>query len=267
MANAIPGVLVDIWDRFLGNETKTDDQGRFRLSAQLRDKNGRKLPGGFSRHENLEVRFLKEGYSPVLILDRQAGTDDWNITMDSRTYFEGKVTGPDGKPVPNVLIRADQGPKSVKRGDRNGRSQRDYVIRTIWTETRSGPDGHYRLYVQADGYRIEARVPGVGVKRITTSIREHEEPSRSTSRWNAASRSERAIDTGTTKPVPNVWLHNWDYWRYKGIEGKSNDTGDIVIEDMLPGKFDFQVEATGYARWWSDQAASPQSRLVSWLAI
>ena len=40
------------------------------------------------------------------------------------------------------------------------------MITEIWTEATTGADGRYRLYVQADVYDIQVRVPGVGVARL-----------------------------------------------------------------------------------------------------
>ena len=72
--------------------------------------------------------------------------------LDNKTYFEGRVTGRDGKPVAGALIRANQGPK---------RSE-GTMITEIWTETHSDAEGHYRLLAQADIYDIQVRVSGRG---------------------------------------------------------------------------------------------------------
>ena len=245
----IEGVLVDVWDWYPGNEARTDARGRFRLSVSALDDKGRKRPGGFDRKQNLEVRFLKEGYSPVLILDRKPGTDGWDVTMDARTYFEGKLTAPDGRPVADALIRADQGPKSANRG---------YTISQIWTETRSGPDGRYRLYVAPDGYRIEVRVPGVGAARLRATAGKGEAQPLDIGLTPGVAFRARAVDAQTGEPVAGVRLH---HWQYKGIEGTSDANGNVTIDAMFPGKFVFQVGAPGgYARWWSEQGASEWAR-------
>ncbi len=64
-------------------------------------------------------------------------------------------------------------------------------------------------------------------------------------------------DAGTGKPVAGVRLSNW---QHKDVEGRSNDAGEVTIGEMLPGRFDFQVEAAGYTRWWSPEATSESSR-------
>jgi beta-lactamase regulating signal transducer with metallopeptidase domain/protocatechuate 3,4-dioxygenase beta subunit len=245
----IEGVLVDVWDWYPGNAARTDARGRFRLSVWLRDAKGRKLPGGFDRNDKLEVRFLKEGYSPVLILDRKPGTGDWDVTLDARTYFEGKVTAPDGGPVAGALIRADQGPRSANPG---------YIIDQIWTETRSGPDGRYRLYVAPDDYKIEVRAPGVGVARLKATAGKGGAHALDIGLAPGVTVRARTVDSLTGEPVAGVRLH---HWQYKGIEGTSDAEGNVTIDSMFHGKFAFEVEPPeGHARWWSEQAASVWAR-------
>ena len=81
-----------------------------------------------ARTRKIEIEFRKPGYTPRLFLAQPTGTKDWVIVMGDKTYFEGKVTGPDGKPVVDALIRANRGPK---------RPQPGYMITDIWTETKS----------------------------------------------------------------------------------------------------------------------------------
>ena len=83
----LEGVLVDAWTWYPGNETRTDAQGHFRLK-------------GFERDQEVEVEFTKPGYCPRLFMTMSVGRVNWKITLNSRTYFDGRVTGPDGKPVP-----------------------------------------------------------------------------------------------------------------------------------------------------------------------
>ena len=244
----IDGVLVDVWDWYPGNETRTDKQGRFRLSVAARDAKGNKLPGGFEPKENLEVRFLKEGYSPVLSLDHKPGTAGWEVVLKSDTYFEGRVLDPDGRPVADALLRADQGPKSANPG---------YVITQIWTEARSGADGRYRLYLSPDGYDIQVRVPGRGVARRKESIAAGEARPLDIRLERGIAFVAKVVDAATGAPVAGVRLWNW---QHKGVEGRSDADGTVTVADMFPGRFQFQVEAPGFGRWWSEQAATEWSR-------
>ena len=46
----------------------------------------------------------------------------------------------------------------------------------------------------------------------------------------------------------------------QGVEGRSDAEGMLVIDGMFPGPFAFQVQAHGFARWWSEQAANEWGR-------
>ena len=146
----------------------------------------------------------KPGYTPQLFLMQPTGEPGWVIVLGNKTYFEGRVTDPDGKPVAGARIRANNGPK---RAD-------GVMISEIWTEATTDEDGRYRMYAQADVYDIQVRVPGVGVARLPgTSLGADEakrldidlEPGASTSgrRSSTASRATRcrasASGTGSTR--------------------------------------------------------------------
>jgi len=79
-------VEVDVWDWYPGNETRTDKEGMFRLK-------------GLDRDSKVQVRFRKAGYSPVMFMQQPTGVSGWVVAMDRKTYFQGVVRGPDGKPA------------------------------------------------------------------------------------------------------------------------------------------------------------------------
>ena len=51
----------------------------------------------------------------------------------------------------------------------------------------------------------------------------------------------KVVDAVTGEPVAGVRL--W-HWQHPGIEGRSDKNGIVTIPDMMPGKFNFQVECT-----------------------
>jgi protocatechuate 3,4-dioxygenase beta subunit len=230
----IEGVEIDAWTWYPGNETRTDKQGRFRLK-------------GLGRRQFIEVQFTKPEFSPRLFVRRQTGERDWEVTMTNTTLFEGQVKGPNGKPVAGALIRANRGPKRMEGG----------VINDIWTEARSGANGHYRLYVEADNYDIQIRMPGAGVARLKASLADDEAKDLDITLAPGVAFRAKVVDNVTGKPVTGVRF--W-HWQHRGIEGRSNAEGALVINDMFPGRFAFNVEAAGFARWWSEEAASEWNR-------
>lgn len=230
----IEGVEVDAWTWYPGNETRTDKRGRFRLR-------------GLGRREFIEVQFAKADLSPRLFMRQQAGQRDWEVTMTNTTIFEGQVKGPSGTPVAGALIRANRGPKRMEGG----------VINDLWTEARSGADGHYRLYVEADNYDIQIRMPGVGVARLKESIADDQAKDLDISLAPGVAFRAKVVDSLTGKPAAGVRF--W-HWQHRGIEGRSNAEGTLVVEDMFPGRFAFNMQAPGFARWWSEEAASEWNR-------
>src|SRR5687767_3360019 len=91
--NPIAGVVVDAWTWHPGNEVTTGPDGRFRLSGINGMRNealGRDI---------VELRFSKAGLSPVYFRSQPLGVADLGVRMNAKTYIEGKVLAPDGRPL------------------------------------------------------------------------------------------------------------------------------------------------------------------------
>jgi beta-lactamase regulating signal transducer with metallopeptidase domain/protocatechuate 3,4-dioxygenase beta subunit len=234
----LEGVKVDVWSWYPGNETHTDARGWFRLSQLGKTHNERKL----------EVEFRKPGYTPERFLKQPSGARNWVVVLDNKTYFEGIVLTPGGKPAPGASIRATPG---LKQAD-------GFVLNNLWSETTSDDKGHYRLYAQADVYDIQVRAPGAGTARLKdTSLGSDEARRLDIALQPALTFRARAIDSLTGKPVAGVRL---SAWQHKTIEGRSDRDGMVSVADLIPGPFSFQVEAPGYGRWWSEQSPTAWHR-------
>ena len=235
----LAGVQVDVWTWHSGNETITDNDGRFILK-------------GFDEKEVVEVQFTKLNYCPALFVAQQVGDPNFTVTLANDTYLEGRVLGPDGQPVPNAQIRASRGPFENPQG----------TIGEVWTTTHTDGEGRYRFYLEPDKYDIQVRVPAIGLARLENTVvakgdqRQFDIQLRSGPTFRAL-----VLDAETNEPVPGIRLWNW---RQPGIEGVSDANGAITIENMTPGEFEFDVTAVGeppgsdvagqYARWWSPDA-------------
>jgi protocatechuate 3,4-dioxygenase beta subunit len=236
----IEGVEAHAWHWVPGHVTRTDAEGVFRLRFP-------DLPG-LPKDERIEVRFRKEGYETQFHLDRVRGQAGWVVVLGDDTYFEGRVLAPDGAPAAGASIRADSGPRRA----------RGFVLSECYTETISGNDGRYRLHVEPGSYDIQVRVPGVGVARLKEVIDARQVVKRDIALEPGVTFVARFVDHATGRPVEGVKL---SHWQKPGIEGTSGPDGRVEIRDVPPGKYPrFQVEADGYARWWSDAALSPWSR-------
>jgi beta-lactamase regulating signal transducer with metallopeptidase domain/protocatechuate 3,4-dioxygenase beta subunit len=227
----VADVHVHIWDwvDLPQNQTRTDKDGKFRLTER-------------GSRSKVQVRFRKPGFSPVMIVQQPLGVGDLVVVMDSKTYFQGVVYGPDGKPAPNALIRADQGPK---RGD-------GVLITEVWTDTKADQAGRYRLYLEPDSYAFSVKAPGFGTTRLEKRPISHgETPTLDFKLQEPVVFRALISEAGTNKPVSGVRLYNW---RQKDVDGKSDASGVVEIRDMLPGVMQLEVKSNTHTRWWSAAA-------------
>lgn len=235
LGNPVKGVVVHAWDWHPGYKTTTDAEGAFRLTR-------------LDPEERIEVRFIKEGYAPYTIIKQPLGSLIDAVVLDDQTCFEGVVTGPDSKPVPDALIRANQGPKQAD----------GVTITTIWTETRSDPDGRYRLRVQDDTYDLQVTTSSGLVARLPKlTIGPKEVAALDLPLQQGVVFRAHVVDSLTGEGVKGVVLN---HWQHPGVEGKSNATGELEIRGIIPGAFEFDVKAPGCARWWSEDCKNDWER-------
>lgn len=185
------------------------------------------------------VAVSKEGYAQFVGV-QDPKDDNVNITLTNRTWIEGQVLDPNSKPIANALIRADSG-----QINQNG-----YVMTSVWTETHSDKDGHYKFFLAPGNYDVQVRVPKVGASRFNVHIKDGEQTPQDIQLDKGVTFVAHCVDSQTNKPLAGVRLWNW---QHKGIEGTSDADGVVTIDGMQPGKFDFIVEKKGYVQWWSPQ--------------
>ncbi len=228
-------VIVDAYDWYPGNETKTGADGTFRLKR-------------FERNEKPYVRFRKPGYSPEMSMRQPTGVGGVVIALGKNTFFEGTVRGPDGQPAKGAVIRANQGPRNLEGG----------IVTDIWTETKADDEGKYRLFVQPDEYAFEVKATGVGTTRLDKrAIRFGEHEQLDIELKPGVTFQAKIVDANNGEPVKGVKLWNW---QHKGVQGISDEQGLVTISELLPGPFRFDVTLKGYPRWWSPNAISPWSK-------
>lgn len=238
------GVDVDLYDGLDVVERKikavTDKQGQFRLKG---------LGEYIGEDGTTVIRFRKAGFSPERFLHHPVGTKGWVVALAGRTYLEGIVKDPDGNPVAGAKVKGRQGPKEISGG----------IIEELWTETVSDATGRYRLYLQPDRYELQIKAPGKGVSRIPPqTVFYGDQRTLNVDLQRGVNFKALVVDSVTGKPVPNVKL---SHWQHPGVEGRSDENGQLTIGEMLPGSFEFEVHADGYARWWSEECKSEWARL------
>ena len=232
----IAGVMVSPYSwtrRFL---TRSDRDGQFRI----------KVPG----KGKVQVKFTQEDWEPREILDWTIGEANRIVVLDNKTYFTGRVLAPDGSPVADAPIRANQGP----------RPSGAYGVRPENITTgQSGPDGRYRLYVEPGVYEFQVRAPGRGVLRLPRQAIATDEPREVNLTLAAGVTFEaRVVNSLTGAPVAGFLIEDW---RNRALSGTSNADGVVTIPSMMPGRFLFgPLRDATFARWWSDACMTDSSR-------
>jgi hypothetical protein len=240
--NPLKGVMVDadprhkgFVPRHTGYDTYTDTNGYFYIS-------------GFKpEQKTVEVEFSKEGFTPKYLIKQPLGIKDATVVLDNKTYFEGIVSAPDGKPVAGAAIKAVTGPTTFD----------GYVHGEVPTECKSDKNGYYRLYVQADIYDVQVKAEQGAVRLQNVRINKDEAKKLDLKLSEAVTFLAKVIDSQTKEPVSGLRLFHWSHPR---IEGVSDSNGLVRIPNMLPGRFEFWAESKESGRWWSEDCLSEWSR-------
>lgn len=239
----IAGVLVDAWTWYKGNEVTTGADGKFHL---------KNIDGMHNRDlgcDIVEIRFSKAGLSPVYYRSQPLGVADLNPRMNDRTYFEGKIILPDGKPAANTLVRADSGPKYVQA--------EGFHLTDLWTETKTDAEGRYRLYVAPDNYRIHVRVPTAGVALVVAEAPANQAVPQDIKLEEGIRLVVKCVDGDTQAPAVGVKVNAS---RRKGITATSGKDGLAVLEHLPAEKLELNVSAKDYPKWWWPDSPNDKQR-------
>ena len=217
------------------HKTTTDNAGRFHLK-------------GLDKQRRNQLRISKEGFSPWYELNQSAGIGDLKVALNNKTYFEGTVTSPDGKPVPNALVRADSGPKVTDD---------QLHLPHVWTETTSDAEGHYKLFVAPDSYMLQVRVPDSGIARARAIVNADQALAQDIHLEPGIRFLVNCVDGDTGAAVAGAVLN---VYRQKGMRATTDANGQAVFEHMPADRFEFEVTAKTYVKWWSADAANERLR-------
>ncbi|XZE53859.1 M56 family metallopeptidase [Planctomycetaceae bacterium SH139] len=250
--NPLADVSVDVWSWYPGHETVTDVNGRFRLRFDQLERPDQKV----------EVCFRKEGFSPHYNAQQELGRKDFKVTLNKRTLIEGVVQDAAGKPVPNVEVRGEHGPHQAD----------GVMIGFVVDSTTTDAQGHYRLYVHPESYRILARSSDGQVARVDNlQVAKNEAKQLNLDLQPGVRFVAKVLDSVTKEPFAGLVL--W-HFMHPGSIGTSDANGELVINGLSPGDFKFNVGEgdpqqfgpfAGYlprtiGRWWSPAAKHPYER-------
>ncbi len=235
----LAGVLVDLRLWCPGDETRTDQQGRFQLAAVEED-------------EAVLIRFSKPGYSPRLVAELPAVREPWIVALDTRTYIEGRVVDPQRNGVARAVVRAHTPPKRVG----------PLVVPDAGSQTTTDGDGRYRLYVRPDVYVVEASSSSRGVARSPKlAIADGEAHTLDLELAAGVPLQATFVDAHSGKRVSGARLWDFDHRKF---DARASDSGVAVVPQVLPGRYRIQVAAEGYARWWRADANEPAAAPKGW---
>ncbi len=228
--NPIASAEIDAWTWYKGCETSSNRLGFFIL---------KNIP---SDGDTAQIRITATGYCPELITYQPMGVSDLGITLTNDTYFSGRAYDRDGTPASGAVIRAKQGPMRAE----------GVMISSIWTETKTDPNGYYKLYVDDDDYTLFAQ----SGSSFQSSAGRHKIQKRQNVNVDfhfTQSCGFRAymIDGQSNKPVVDAAIADW-HNPYK--QAFSDYRGYLEIEGLRPGKHFFIVQSNGYGRWRSEQS-------------
>jgi beta-lactamase regulating signal transducer with metallopeptidase domain len=247
----LPGVTVDAWSWYTGDETTTDQNGVFRFR-----------PDSDEGRSKVEIRWSKSGYAPHYIAQQPVGVKDLVITLDDKTFIEGRIIAVDGSPAAGVTVRGAQ--KDIE-GD-------GVMISEVVTETVADESGNYRMYVFPDTYELTI-ASAMGVSRLASIAVPSGQSVRRDIQLEPGVRFEAIVtDVTTRKRFSGLVLSSFMQSQFRGT---SDADGRIVIEGMLPGTFEFEIgagEPLEYkgmtyfrngplGRWWSPDAVKTWERL------
>lgn len=244
--------LIDAWSWYPGNETSSDQLGRFRMMFDDLDRVDSKV----------EIRIMKDGYSPYYNPLQALGTPSQTFVLGQKTYIEGIVRDSQGNPEANVEVRGEHGPHQAD----------GVLIRTVVTNTKTDENGVYRLHLHPDNYRLLVRGKDGNIARLDNILVAAQESKQQDIQLSKGVQFKaKVLNSETGHPFPGLVLWNF---MHPGLKGVSDRDGNLTIDGMFPGEFEFQVGEgepqtlgpfTGYlprnlGRWWSPEATLEHQR-------
>ena len=247
----LAGALVDLYPAFTGNETTTDENGVFRYRL---DKVG--------ANATVEVRFSKEGYSPVYRRKQPLGVSKFRVVLNNKTYLEGQVLNENGKPEAKARVIASH----------------PYVWGATYpsfnreTSTVTDENGRYRLYLFPETYTVKVVGESRSVDRRKDVEVLKDQGQKLDLRLSKGVLFEaKVLDSASKQPVAGLVLYHRTDARFRGV---SSAEGIIRIPNCPPGDEEFQVGngtpvlTHGYIKyptepfgsWWSPNAKKPWHR-------
>jgi protocatechuate 3,4-dioxygenase beta subunit len=229
----LEGVAVQTWSESSHKATTSND-GTFRIQQ-------------LERNRTVAVRFSKAGYSPEMFVHQPTGKPGLVVALGKRTFVTGVVRDAEGAVVAHARLKAIQ---SAKQADRR-------VISDNCTHTVTNDAGEFQMFLQADTFDFQIIADERGIERLSQQVvhggaNELDFALRPGIAFRAV-----VVDAHSGEPIPDVRIRSSDQ---KESVGRSDADGLVIIPNLLPGQLEVEVQAPGYARWWSEQCTNELSR-------
>ena len=214
----LAGAKVDLFPAFTGHETTTDEQGMFRYKLEMAN-----------RGQSTEVRFSKDGYSPIYRRKQKLEVPKLCVVLNSKTYLDGQIVDEKNNAVPNAKVIA------AHPYHWSG----EFISFNRETVTLTDENGRYRLYLNPEVYTIAAISERHGVERVQNiELHKNEGQTLDLQLHAGVHFLASVLDEESGEPVAGLTL----YHRTNAVlRGVSNADGLIEISNALPGVEELQV--------------------------
>lgn len=229
----LEGVSAVVWPSFrnAGYDGRTDMNGRFKIEYP-------------NMTSIVELRFTKEGYSPIYAPMQPVGTLTKPLVMNSENFLKGGVTNGAGKPAAGVKVTALSKAQNTQKG----------VAGDVSYSTLTDDNGLFKLFVHPDQYEIRARSDSGTVDRLSpVLVPQNKDAFIRLNLQPALTMRIRLKDSRTGKPVSGVGVNSWPR---NDFAGKSDAEGLLVFSGLMPGEYAVQFDKDDliYRSWRSPQA-------------
>ncbi|HEY4311449.1 MAG TPA: carboxypeptidase-like regulatory domain-containing protein [Pirellulales bacterium] len=229
----LEGVAVQTWGES-SHKAMTSKDGTFRIQR-------------LERNRTVAVRFFKAGYSPEMFVHQPTGKPGLVVALGKRTFLTGVVRDAEGDIVSHARLKAIQSDKHADQG----------MVPGMSTHTVTNETGEFHMFLQPDAYDFQIIAGERGIERLSQqAIHAGANKLDFTLRPGIAFRAV-VVDAHSGEPIPDVRIRSSDQ---KEPVGRSNADGLVIIPNLLPGHLEVEVQAPGYARWWSEQCTNELSR-------
>lgn len=186
-----------------------------------------------------DLRVKRKGFETlsvpgIEVADRAARIDLGALTLNRGAVVEGRVTGPDGAPLPEARVTLSPAPDPLARGLS--------VPGPYFSGTSTDSEGHFRFEDLRRGARFNLRVEHFGFLTAGVSAVEAPTPEPLRIELKAGRTVAGRVKSPEGEPVPQARV------MVSSASGYTDEGGRFRIAGVWPGVAELTVDADGYPR-------------------